>query len=476
MKRILDTRSGWTQEETKTIDKAIAFATSKHEGQSRNSGEPYVEHVIAAGKILAELGMDVTTVVAGILHDTIEDTETTFEELENEFGYDVAFLVDGVSKLGKLKYHGVERHVESLRKFFVAMSKDIRVVVIKLADRLHNMRTLAHVRDDKRQRIALETLEIHARLADRLGMGKLKAELETLAFPYAFPEGYKKTEEIWEDQTKPSEVRILEIEENLKLLLETEGVEFVRIDYRIKHLYSLYQKLKKYNFDLSKIHDVVALRVIVKSLEDCYRTLGLIHGEYRPMPGRIKDYIAIPKSNGYKSLHTTIFTRDGNTAEIQIRTEEMHKEAEYGIASHLHYKEIGKNRKKEEIEKKTSWTKDLLKVQEEIQDREEFLNTIKTDFFENRVFVFTPKGDVIDLPEGASCIDFAYAIHTDIGNHTQSAKVNGKLVSIENKLKRGDVVQIVTNKNQKPSSKWLPFCKTSFARKQIEKFLEDKIS
>jgi guanosine-3',5'-bis(diphosphate) 3'-pyrophosphohydrolase len=475
MQRILDARSSWTEEDKDLVEKAVAFAESKHSGQLRNSGEPYVNHVIAVGKILSELGMDTTTVVAGILHDTIEDTETSFEEVEKEFGHDVAFLVEGVSKLGKLKYHGVERHVESLRKFFVAMSKDIRVVIIKLADRLHNMRTLEHVREDKRQRIAVETLEIHARLADRLGMGKLKAELETLAFPYAFPEDYKKTEDIWAEQSKPSEVRIKEIEENLKFLLETEEVEFVRIDYRIKHLYSLYQKLKKYDFDLSKIHDVVALRVIVKSVEDCYRTLGLIHGEYRPMPGRIKDYIAVPKSNGYKSLHTTIFTRDGNTAEIQIRTEEMHNEAEYGIASHLHYKEVGKNKKKEEIERKTSWTKDLLQLQHEIQDKDEFLKTIKTDFFENRVFVFTPKGDVIDLPEGSSCIDFAYAIHTDIGNHTQAAKVNGKQVSLEQTLKRGDVVEVMVNKNQKPNNKWLPFCKTSFARKQIERFLEGKV-
>jgi guanosine-3',5'-bis(diphosphate) 3'-pyrophosphohydrolase len=476
MQRILDISREWKDEDKEILEKAVLFATQKHEGQLRNSGEPYVNHVIEVGTILSELGMDTTTIAAGILHDTIEDTETTYEELEKEFGADIAFLVEGVSKLGKLKYHGVERHVESLRKFFVAMSQDIRVVVIKLADRLHNMRTLEHVRDDKRQRIALETLEIHARLADRLGMGVLKTELEELAFPYAFPEDYKKTEGIWAEHSKPSEVRILEIKESLELLLESEEVEFLRIDYRIKHLYSLYQKLKKYNFDLSKIHDVVALRVIVKSIEDCYRTLGLIHSEYRPMPGRIKDYIAVPKANGYKSLHTTIFTRDGNTAEIQIRTEEMHLEAEFGIASHLHYKEVGKNKKKGEIERKTSWTKDLLKIQQEIHDKDEFLQTIKTDFFENRVFVFTPKGDVIDLPEGSSCIDFAYAIHTDIGNHTQSAKVNGRMVSIEHILSRGNIVQIITNKNQKPSSKWLPFCKTSFARKQIERFLEGKTS
>jgi guanosine-3',5'-bis(diphosphate) 3'-pyrophosphohydrolase len=470
-KEILNTRNDWNHSD---ISKAVSFATEKHKLQTRNSGEPYVNHVISVGRILSEFGMDTTTIVSGILHDTIEDTETTEKELIDNFGSEVVFFVMGVSKLGKLKYRGVERHVESLRKFFVAMNKDIRAVVIKLADRLHNIRTLEFVREDKRQRIAIETLEIHARLADRLGMSVLKTELENHAFPFAYPEEFQKTKDILSQETKHTEERIKEIEENIKLLLQTENVFFIRIDYRIKHFYSLYQKLKKYNFDSTKIYDIVALRVIVENVEDCYKAFGLIHSEYRPMPGRIKDYIALPKSNGYKSLHTTVFSRDGNTAEIQIRTMQMHEEAEYGIASHLNYKEIGKNKKKEEIAKKTSWTKDLLELQKEVKDTQEFLNTLKTDFFENRVFVFTPKGDVVDLPENSSVIDFAFAIHTDIGIHIQSAIVNGKLVSLDTRLKRGDVIKIVVNKNQKPSHKWLEHCKTSFAKKQIQKYLETK--
>jgi GTP diphosphokinase / guanosine-3',5'-bis(diphosphate) 3'-diphosphatase len=472
VKYILNTRSDWKELDILTIEKAVKFAIEKHRGQERKSGEPYVNHVIETGKILSNLSMDTTTIVAGVLHDTLEDTQTSEEELEKEFDKEVLKLVKGTTKLSKLKYHGVERHVESLRKFFIAMSDDIRVVIIKLADRLHNVKTLEYVREDKRQRIALETLEIHARLADRLGMSVLKTELETCSFPYAYPLEYEKVKQIQTENTNHTEKRIKEIEENLKFVLETEGVDFIRIDYRIKHLYSLYQKLKKYDWDISKIHDIVALRIIVKNMDDCYKTLGAIHSEYRPLPGRIKDYISLAKANGYKSLHTTIFTKDKGTAEVQIRTKEMHEEAEYGIASHLHYKEIGKNKGKSEIEKKTSWTKELLEMQKDLQDKDEFLTHIKTDFFENRVFVFTPKGDVIDLPEGASTIDFAYAIHTDIGNKMNAAKVNGKLVSIDTRLKRGDVIEVATNKNSKPSQKWLNDCKTTFAKKQITKYLE----
>jgi GTP diphosphokinase / guanosine-3',5'-bis(diphosphate) 3'-diphosphatase len=471
-KHILDTRSDWSQSDILMIEKAVKFAIEKHKEQERKSGEPYVNHVIETGRILSELSMDTTTIVAGVLHDTLEDTQTSETELSSEFSADVLKLVQGCTKLSKLKYHGVERHVESLRKFFIAMSDDIRVVIIKLADRLHNVKTLEYVREDKRQRIALETLEIHARLADRLGMSVLKTELETASFPYAYPLEYQKVKQIQTENTTHTENRIKEIEENLKFVLETEGIEYMRIDYRIKHLYSLYLKLKKYNWDINKIHDIVALRIIVKNMDDCYKTLGAIHSEYRPMPGRIKDYISLAKANGYKSLHTTVFTKDGSTAEVQIRTKEMHDEAEYGIASHLHYKEIGKNKGKNEIEKKTSWTKELLEIQKELSDKDEFLSSIKTDFFENRVFVFTPKGDVIDLPEGASAIDFAYAIHTDIGNKLSGAKVNGKLVSIDTQLSRGDMIEIIVGKNSKPSPKWIKDCKTTFAKKQITKFLE----
>jgi GTP pyrophosphokinase len=473
-KGILGTRLDWAEEEKKLIKKAVDFAIVKHSGQERRSGEPYVNHTIETGRILAQLGMDTTTIVAGILHDTLEDTKTTEEELEKEFGKEVRFLVHGVSKLSKLKYTGIERHVESLRKFFVAMAEDIRVVIIKLADRLHNVSTLEFVKKEKQQRIALETLELHARLADRLGMGQLKTELENYAFPYAYPEEYLNVKKISEEAIKNSENRIEDVLKNMRDSLELEGVHVLKIDSRVKHLYSLFLKLKKYEMDISKIHDIIALRVIVPDVASCYKALGVIHAEYRPMTGRIKDYIATPKLNGYKSLHTTILTKDGNTAEIQIRTQAMHDEAEFGIASHLHYKEIGKNKSQEEIIKKTSWTKDLLELQKNIEDRDEFLHTLKTDFFQTRTFVFTPKGDVVDLPEGSTPIDFAYAIHSKIGDTMSHAKVNGKMVSIDTVLKRGDVVEIVTNKNGHPTAKWLDHVKTSMAKRSIQKYLETK--
>lgn len=469
---ILNTRDDWSELDIVAIKKAVEFAILKHVDQARKNGEPYVNHVIETGKNLSLLGMDTTTIVAGILHDTLEDTLATSEEMKENFGEEITFLVEGVSKLSKLKYHGVERHVESLRKFFVAMASDIRVVVIKLADRLHNMRTLEFVREDKQKRIAIETLELHARLADRLGMGALKAELEDLAFPYAYPEDYKNVKKITEDFTRDNDKKIEEIQSSIKESLELESVQVLRIETRVKHLYSLYLKLKKYDMDISKIHDVIALRIIVPNVSDCYKALGVIHSEYRPMPGRIKDYIAIPKSNGYKSLHTTVFTKNGGTAEIQIRTLEMHEEAEYGVASHLHYKEVGKNKSQSEIKKRTSWTQDLLELQKNIPDKEEFLHTLKTDFFSNRVFVFTPKGDVVDLPDGSTPIDFAYTIHSRLGNEMSHAKVNGKMESIETILKRGDTVEIVTSKNAKPTVKWLAHVKTSIARRQIQRYLE----
>jgi GTP pyrophosphokinase len=472
-KIILEERNDWRKEEIFTIEKAVEFAAYKHRGQKRNEGGPYANHVILTGKNLAHLGMDTTTIVAGILHDTIEDTETTEEELRDHFGKEVAFLVMGVSKLSKLKYSGVERHVESLRKFFVAMAEDIRVVIIKLADRLHNINTLEFVKKEKQKRIALETLEIHARLADRLGMGQLKTELEDKAFPYAFPEDYKAVKDLIDKYVRDAGSKMEDVKKNIKESLELEGVQVLRIESRVKHLYSLFTKLKKYEMDISKVHDIIALRIIVPDVASCYKALGVIHSEYRPMSGRIKDYIAVPKHNGYKSLHTTILTKDGNTAEIQIRTLEMHEEAEFGIASHLHYKEIGKNKSQKEIERKTSWTKDLLELQRQIEDKDEFLHTLKTDFFSTRVFVFTPKGDVVDLPEGATPIDFAYTIHSKIGDKLSHAKVNGKMVSIDTKLKRGDVVEIVTNRNGHPTEKWLEYVKTNIAKRHIQRYIEN---
>ncbi len=455
------------------ILRACSFAKIAHEGQLRKSGEPYYNHVFTTGINLATLKMDADTIAAGIMHDVLEDTSVTEEEMTKEFGEHITKLVSGVTKLGKLRYTGTERHVESLRKFFVAMADDIRVVVIKLCDRLHNIETLEYVAPEKQKRIALETLEIHARLADRLGMGRLKAQLEDAAFPYVYPKEYKETERLFEEMRPTSDEQIEKVVNTLKEELSVFDVEIERLDYRIKHLYSLWQKLKRYHMDDSKIHDVVALRIIVPDVSHCYQALGVIHGLYRPVPGRFKDYIAVPKPNGYKSLHTTIFMGNGGTLEIQIKTQEMHREAEFGIASHLSYKELGKNKSKDEIEKKTGWTKDLLRWQEEIHHHKDFMRDLKSDFFENRVFILTPKGDVIDLPEASTTIDFAYAVHSDIGDHISGAKVNGKLVPLETLLKNRDVVEIEVKESASPKRKWLDYSKTTLAKRKIRGYIKE---
>jgi GTP diphosphokinase / guanosine-3',5'-bis(diphosphate) 3'-diphosphatase len=454
------------------IEKAYHFAKVAHAPQVRKSGEPYFNHVYQTGIVLARLQMDAVTISAGIMHDVLEDTEVTEAEMLAEFGSEIVFLVEGVTKLGRLKYQGIERHAESLRKFFIAMTDDIRVVIIKLADRLHNVSTLEHLPAIKSKRIALETLEIHARLADRLGMGRLKAELEDKAFPFAFPEEYKEVKELVEQTLDTSEEHLQDVARTLTEELEVLGVTVIRMDRRVKHLYSLWQKLKKHHMDIEKIYDIVALRIIVSDVPACYQTFGIIHGLYKPLPGRIKDYIAIPKPNGYMSLHTTVFDGNGGTFEVQIRTDEMNRDAEFGVASHLRYKEIGKESSKKKIEEKTDWTRDLLVMQSESTHHGEFLDNLKMDFFENRVFVYTPKGDVIELPEDASPIDFAFAIHTDVGMKTASAKVNGKMAALDTKLRRGDIVQITTSNKATPNRKWIDLCKTSLARKQIKAYLK----
>jgi GTP pyrophosphokinase len=417
--------------------------------------------------------MDAETIAAGIMHDVLEDTPVTREEMTQAFNEHITKLVEGVTKLGKLRYSGAERHVESLRKFFVAMADDIRVVVIKLCDRLHNIQTLQYVSPEKQKRIALETLEIHARLADRLGMGRLKAQLEDAAFPYVYPEEYKKTLELFEGMRPISDEQMEKVVATLKEELVTFDVEIERIDHRIKHLYSLWQKLKRYKMDTSKVHDVIALRIIVPTVGDCYQALGVIHGLYRPVPGRFKDYIAVPKPNGYRSLHTTIFSGDGNTLEIQIRTKDMHQEAEYGIASHLSYKELGKNKHKEEITKKTGWTKELLEWQKDVDHHKDFMQNLKTDFFEKRVFLLTPKGDVIDLPEGSTPIDFAYAVHSKIGDHVAGAKVNGKLVPLDTILQNRDVIEIEVKESATPKRKWIDMARTTLAKRKIRNYIKE---
>jgi guanosine-3',5'-bis(diphosphate) 3'-pyrophosphohydrolase len=462
-----------TENDKELILRACDFAEKAHVGQLRKSGEPYYNHVFATGMNLAALKMDAETIAAGIMHDVLEDTHVTSEEMTAAFNEHITKLVEGVTKLGKLRYTGVERHVESLRKFFVAMADDIRVVVIKLCDRLHNIETLQYVSPEKQKRIALETLEIHARLADRLGMGRLKAQLEDAAFPYVYPEEYKNTLELFKSMRPVSDEQMEKVVATLAEELVTFDVEIERIDHRIKHLYSLWQKLKRYKMDGSKVHDVVALRIIVPTIADCYQALGVIHGLYRPVPGRFKDYIAVPKPNGYRSLHTTLFSGDGSTLEIQIRTKEMHLEAEYGIASHLSYKELGKHANKEEIKKKTGWTKELLEWQKDVDHHQDFMKNLRSDFFEKRVFLLTPQGDVIDLPEGSTPIDFAYAVHSKIGDHTAGSKVNGKLVPLDTVLQNRDVVEIDVKESASPKRKWLDMTRTTLAKRKIRSYIKE---
>lgn len=461
------------EKDKELVLRACTFAQKAHTGQLRKSGEPYYNHVFATGFYLATLKMDADTIAAGIMHDVLEDTKVTNAEMKAEFGEHITKLVEGVTKLGKLKYSGTERHIESLRKFFIAMADDIRVVVIKLCDRLHNIQTLQYIPPEKQKRIALETLELHARLADRLGMGRLKAQLEDAAFPYVYPEDYKKTVEIFESAFPISDEQLEIVVGKLKEELTIFDVEIQQIDYRVKHLYSLWQKLKRYKMDVSKVHDIMALRIIVPTISDCYQALGVIHGLYRPVPSRFKDYIAVPKPNGYKSLHTTIFSGDGSTLEIQIRTKEMHREAEYGIASHLSYKELGRNANKEEILKKTGWTKELLEWQENEDQHQDFLKNLKNDFFQKRVFVFTPQGDVIDLPEGSTPIDFAYTVHSDIGDHIAGAKVNGRLIPLDTVLHNRDIVEIDVKESASPKRKWIDMSRTTLAKRHIRNYIKE---
>ena len=490
---IIKRMDGPSRSDTELVKKAFTFAENAHKSHVRYSGEPYFIHLFETAKNLAELGMGAPTIVAGLLHDSIEDVEVKDETIEKEFGPEILFLIQGVTKLGRLKYRGAKRHTESLRKLFVAMSQDIRVLIIKLTDRLHNMKTLEFVPVAKQKRIALETLEIYAPLAYRLGMRKLNRELEDLAFPYVCPKEYKDVQDLLKKRGKETENKLQKILNHIKTEFAKEGITKFKSDYRMKGLYSLYKKLLRKEMDIEKIYDLSAIRIVVPTVADCYKALGVIHALWRPLPGRIKDYIAFPKPNGYRSIHTTVFTGDGGIVEIQIRTEEMQREAEYGIASHLFYKEPGTRSKNANIEwilnllrpikigaRKTDtekfidvphWVKHLAEA-ELSNEPDEYIENLKSDFFGHRVFVFTPQGDVVDLPIESSPIDFAYAIHSDIGNHIAGVKVNGKLVSIDTKLQNGDIVEILTKEKSKPTSKWLDLVKTTEARRHIKSFLE----
>jgi GTP diphosphokinase / guanosine-3',5'-bis(diphosphate) 3'-diphosphatase len=453
------------------ILKAAEFAKVAHKDQKRANGDPYFVHLIETAKNLARFGMDPMTISAGLLHDTLEDTSVTEEELTENFGKEITFLVKGITKLGKLKYTGVERHVESLRKFFLASAEDVRVIIIKLADRLHNVQTLEFIPEEKRKRIALETIEIYAPLANRLGMGKLKGDLEDYAFPFAYPKEYALVTELMNQKTDLTEKRLDEIHREFSDEMKKHDINVLQTDYRIKHKYSLYKKLVKHEMDIDKIYDIVALRVVVPTVEDCYRVLGIVHGLWTPLPGRIKDYIAIPKPNGYKSIHTTIFNGSGGIAEIQIRTPEMHSESEYGVASHFAYKEHLRKKTGAHADKNLAWIDQLTDFQKAIAKPESYLESLKIDFFQDRIFIFTPKGDIIDLPEGSSTIDFAFAVHTGIGLHAAGAKVNGKFSALKTILKSNDIVHIETKKEAHPTSSWLEYAKTALAKRQIKAYL-----
>ena len=454
------------------ISDAYQLAALGHAGQKRHSGEDYIVHPLAVATKLTEMKADVTTVIAGLLHDIPENSAITLEEIEQSFGEEVAKLVDGVTKLGILKYRGLERYTENLRKMFVAMAEDIRVIIIRFADRIHNLQTLQWQRPDKRSRIALESIEIYAAIAHRLGMWQIKGELEDLAFPFAYPKEYQWTLSLAENKLKVQEKYLEKIKQIVQKELISQKIQFHSISVRKKHLYSLYKKLVKKDGDVDAIYDIIALRIVVENVPDCYKILGIIHQLWTPLKGRIKDYIAQPKANGYQSLHTTVFCEAGNVVEFQIRDQQMEQISEYGIAAHWLYKETSQGKSK--IDKnRLVWLKALKELKNSPQADQDFLEQIKSDLIKNRILVFTPKGDVIDLPEGATPIDFAYRVHSDLGNSCQGAIINDQIVSLDTTLKSGDVVSILSNKTKKmPSLDWLQIVKTYHAKEKIRDALK----
>jgi len=459
------------------LRRAYAVTEKAHAGQKRASGEPYVQHSLAVAQILAELRMDVKAIAAGLLHDVVEDTSLTIEDLREAFGDEIAELVDGVTKLKKIEAHRAGRdgldaqELESLRKMFLAMFRDIRVVLIKLADRLHNMRTVAALPEARRRRFCQETLEIFAPLANRLGIWQWKWELEDLAFRHLAPEKYKEIARLLAERRHDREKSVQRYIAILQRKLKEHGIE-AEVTGRPKHIYSIYRKMERKGLPFDQIHDVRGLRVIVDTIPQCYTVLGVVHTLWRPIPGEFDDYIATPKDNMYRSLHTAVVADDGKTLEVQIRTHEMHRTAEYGIAAHWRYKEGGK--RDVIFEQKIAWLRQLMEWRQDVTDAAEFVNALKTDLFQDRVYVFTPRGDVIDLPAGSTPIDFAYHIHTEIGHRCRGAKVNGKLVSLDYQLKNGDQVEILTARRGGPSRDWLNpalgYVKTSRARSKIRQW------
>lgn len=469
------------------IERAYQVAKAAHAGTTRVSGEDFLSHPVSVALILAGMELDADTIVASLLHDVVEDTDVRVEDIRRQFGQSVAHLVSGVTKLAKIQLKSspflprffnrqthaelaFQRKVESLRKMLLAMTDDIRVILIKLADRLHNMRTLAAFASDKQVRIAKETIEIYAPLAYRLGMGEIKGQLEDLSFPYLYPAEAKQLGQQVGERVLDRDRQISRFTRVLRTYLESESLSILDIQGRVKHLYSLWRKLQRYSGDLSKIYDLIAIRIIVPTTADCYQALGLIHSRWNPLLGRIKDYIATPKPNGYQSLHTTVFGLDGEIIEIQIRTPEMHEQAEYGIAAHWQYSETKHTTKHAQADSqaKLEWLRELRKWQKTLRDPAELHRVLKLDFFSDQIFVFTPQGDVINLPAASTPIDFAYAIHSHVGDACTGARVNGKQVQLESQLNNGDIVEIQTSKRAEgPKRDWIRFVKTQKARAKI---------
>lgn len=469
-------------EDSPRVKKAVEFATKAHEGQFRKTGEPYIIHPLAVKKILEEWGMDEDTIVAGILHDTVEDTEVALEDIRKEFGETVAFLVDGVTKVSKARsgMRDIDTYLpktkDNFLRLMIALGDDIRVLIIKLADRLHNMRTLSAHTPEKQKKIAKETLEIFAPLADRLNMGQLRVELSDLAFRYVDPKRFEYLSNLISERNKASEKGLKIIEKEVSEALEKEGIDF-EISGRVKSVYSLHKKMAKHDQNINEIYDLTALRIIVEDVTDCYLVLGVIHSLYTPMAGRVKDYIAVPKQNGYQSLHTTVIAKNGQVVEFQIRTREMHEYAERGLAASFYYNEqkLTENYKKGKIQHLPTnllWIQELQMTAAKLREGKKVdLDKLKLHLFADKIFVYTPKGDIIDLPDGAMPLDFAYALHSEIGDHVVGAKVNGKMVNLKTRLKNGDIVEILTSKKQEPKRSWLKNVLTPHARNKLKHYL-----
>ena len=459
-------------EDISLIRKAWEFCVAHHEGQTRASGEPYIVHPLEVAEVLVEMKLDATAIAAALLHDAVEDTKATIEEIAEGFGDQVAHIVEGVTKIDKIQFANREdRQAENVRKMLLAMVSDVRVVLIKLADRLHNMRTLEHLKPERQEAIARETQDIYAPLAHRLGMGKVRGELEDLAFRYTDPVSYERVSAAVEARRVEGEQFLRSVEDTLAEQLRENGIQ-ARVEWRIKRLYSIYQKIERTKVSFDQVYDLLAIRVITQDVASCYAVFGLIHTLWRPVPGRIKDFIAIPRANRYQSLHTTVMSAGGHQFEVQIRTEEMHRIAEEGIAAHWKYK-AGETQVTARDEERLNWIRQLVEWQKEMTDPNEFLSSLKMDLYPDEVYTFTPKGKVVVVPAGATPIDFAYTIHTEVGHTCVGAKINGRMVPLRTKLRTGDIVEIVTQKDHKPSRDWLTFVKSPRARNKIKHWLNE---